>query len=575
MTLQTIHCVPFSLALAPIFEIYLKLTQKNMKHIYKFFSFAVVMGLCYGLNAQVIIHQQDFEDGAGDWITEGAWQIGNIAQNSSQYWVYPPNNTGNFASLNDDALGQGGDGNGLIVSPELDFTGFEQILLTFETHYPHANYAGGGQEQFGVRASTDGGLTWNSVYDFDAPALNWGRSAAVLNDYAGESSVWIAFEYNDGNNWSFGVGLDNIIIQEPKPRSGVVSLTDAVYKVIENPGDMSSFDFEITNFGSDQMTEAHIVFDNDGEMFEKTIEVDLGLGEKAPFSMDFPEAWYDADVSVQQINGEMNEEDPSNAGFAVVAPIPNFTEVDIHGEEVSLHSLLSRNHVVTLDYFASWCGPCETSTPELNGAWVEMGSGEKGFDVLGITTEPNDDADVVANLGWGAEYNKFAYSVKNEVMWQLFNAQYGESAIPMFIQICPDADNPGFGSSVDYNTVGWAGPAALTAAAQECNAAVGTDDFSESGIGSGIEDIASLNHISVYPNPVDDSSNIYFSLDQEELVTVSITDMVGKTVFTQNMGTQSGDVQVSLSDINFASGVYTVNVTIGSEIASTKINVLR
>ena len=118
-----------------------------MKHFYKFFAFAVVMGLSYGLSAQVIIHEQDFEAGAGDWILEGAWQVGNVAQNSSQYWVYPDNSAGNFASLNDDALGQGGEGNGLIVSPELDFSEFTQILLTFETHYPHANYAIVGPDQ--------------------------------------------------------------------------------------------------------------------------------------------------------------------------------------------------------------------------------------------------------------------------------------------------------------------------------------------------------------------------------------------------------------------------------------------
>jgi len=439
----------------------------------------------------------------------------------------------------------------------------------------HANYAQAGQENFGVRASTDGGITWTSIYDHDAPTLNWGRNAVVLSDYAGESSVWLAFEYQDGNNWSYGVGLDNIIIQEPVARDIEVSFIDNIYSVLGAPGETASFDFELVNLGTDDITSAHVVIESDGEVFEKTVETSMAFGEKATVSMDVAEGFHtEATAQVQHFNDEANDDEPIEIAIAAVTPIPNFTATDISGEDISLHTLISRNHVVTLDYFASWCGPCETSTPELNSAWVDMGSGTKGFDVLGLTVEATDDASVVSNLGWGAEYNKFAYSFENEVMWRVFNDEYGSGGIPMFIQICPDAENPGF-SNVNYSSVGWEGGPALTAAAQQCDATVGTDDFSETGEASGIEDITTLSQLKVFPNPVDASSNIFFSLEEEEVVIVSITNMVGKTVFARNMGTQSGDVQVSLGDVDFANGVYTVNVQIGSEIASTKINVLR
>jgi cytochrome c biogenesis protein CcmG/thiol:disulfide interchange protein DsbE len=54
-------------------------------------------------------------------------------------------------------------------------------------------------------------------------------------------------------------------------------------------------------------------------------------------------------------------------------PVPNFTLTTFDGEQIELASL--RGKVVVINFWASWCTPCEQEAADLEAAWREYAPG--------------------------------------------------------------------------------------------------------------------------------------------------------------------------------------------------------
>ena len=65
------------------------------------------------------------------------------------------------------------------------------------------------------------------------------------------------------------------------------------------------------------------------------------------------------------------------------AEAPAFTLHDLSGREVSLAAL--RGRVVVIDFWATWCAPCEFQIPILNGFWAARRGA--GVEVLGVAVD--------------------------------------------------------------------------------------------------------------------------------------------------------------------------------------------
>ncbi|MEN6369558.1 MAG: redoxin domain-containing protein [Thermotogota bacterium] len=70
-------------------------------------------------------------------------------------------------------------------------------------------------------------------------------------------------------------------------------------------------------------------------------------------------------------------------GYARGSRAPDFTLRTLNGESVTLSSY--RGHIVVLDFWASWCGPCRTSMPALHALWE--GYRDHGVVLIGISLD--------------------------------------------------------------------------------------------------------------------------------------------------------------------------------------------
>jgi peroxiredoxin len=109
------------------------------------------------------------------------------------------------------------------------------------------------------------------------------------------------------------------------------------------------------------------------------------------------------------------------------SPAPAFALPDARGEVVTLEKL--RGHVVYVDFWASWCGPCRQSFPWMNE--MQRKYGARGFTVVGVNVDKRD-ADAQRFLQQVPAAFTVVYDPKGQTP-----AAYGVKAMPSSYLIDP------------------------------------------------------------------------------------------------------------------------------------------
>ena len=158
------------------------------------------------------------EDFEGEEIPDG-WTTMTNATGSTAGWIVTDDGSSQYFSIpdhtfyavaNDDMEGSGSDGSmDYLITPEQNFEGWDEIYLTFQSFY-NGDYS---HEAY-VELSTDGGDTWEEVYQLD-PNGSWTEVMVDLSEYATSeySSVWIGFHSDDAGGWASGWAVDDVQLE--------------------------------------------------------------------------------------------------------------------------------------------------------------------------------------------------------------------------------------------------------------------------------------------------------------------------------------------------------------------------
>jgi hypothetical protein len=163
-----------------------------------------------------------------------------------------------------------------------------------------------------------------------------------------------------------------------------------------------------------------------------------------------------------------------------------------------------------------------------------------------------------------------SYSTTAEEFWVHFNYNHelGQNAIPLFVMICPNLDDPahseviqsyiGSGDIVNVFNNTWQNE---------------KDDCIES-LPSAVEDIRALESITLQPNPASDYINIEFSLSEPSDIALEVLDLSGKSILRRSVRTFAAGENMETLDVSeFASGTYFVRLTQQNAVNTMKFTV--
>ncbi|HLR87008.1 MAG TPA: S8 family serine peptidase, partial [Wenzhouxiangella sp.] len=199
----------------------------------------------FGLNADLDVCDAPGYDNASsallsesfdDLTTPAGWSVEDL-DNSNGLWAFDdPGGRGNktggdggFAIIDSDHNGSGGDQDTAMVTPSIDLSAAASAELQFKHDFYDFSGSSGS-----VDVSTDGGVTWETVWGIDGDSDRGPKTiSASLDDYVGEPDVMVRWHYKGSWDWYWQVDdVEVIAYGTCEPQSG-----ELVYGVVSDAND--------------------------------------------------------------------------------------------------------------------------------------------------------------------------------------------------------------------------------------------------------------------------------------------------------------------------------------------------
>ncbi|HKL39315.1 MAG TPA: fasciclin domain-containing protein, partial [Cryomorphaceae bacterium] len=93
---------------------------------------------------------------------------------------------------------------------------------------------------------------------------------------------------------------------------------------------------------------------------------------------------------------------------------------------------------------------------------------------------------------------------------------------------------------------------------------------------SSVDNLSSVDDLSVFPNPTNNQFTLDLELNASERVTVDLVNIVGQVVKSVDLGTRSIGLNREYIDVNdLSEGIYFMNLTVGDTQGTVKVQVVR
>lgn len=397
-----------------------------------------------------------------------------------------------------------------------------------------------------------------------------------ISELKGEDSVYVAFRHQSSSA-TFGLNLDDLVVSDVvnpaldvsivPPSQAHLSADDTseftFFKALLQPNTTLPISFKIGNYGS-VFSGGEVQLTINGQILKVPISEDISLNEfiRVPYASGIDLGEYQIKAKVLDDSGQSVSETVTYK-IVVAKPIPDMNLTDTNGNSYNLYDELKKGKTILLDFFASWCFPCEISTPEINRIWDRFGRGKSSFQVFGITTHETDTDAVINNLTWGAEYPKFSYSETGSLLYSHLHTLFGkDDGIPYFFMICPNTEHPGF-SEIAVSVAGWYGEEYMTQQALSCNPRLSVNDLDKPRT------------LSLYPNPAMEQTHLELNLPTSDEVVIQVYNNLGQSVYSKNLIMGAGKHSVGIPLEGLQSGFHFVQVKTSHQLYLEKLNVVK
>ena len=309
-----------------------------------FFAIAFLFATAMMAQNREVLLQESFDDTS---MPEG-WSIAGLG--ASNWHVSATNNAG--GEPNEMWLYYGPQFNGIsrLVSPVIDLTGYNSVVLTFKHYFD--NY--GGSHTLGIATTSDGGTTWNQSWSqpYSSDGLYVVTQEISTSDLGSPNFQFCVFysgnSYNI-DNWFF----DDIMLFTIENLD--LSLTGTSLPQIMTAGDLT-INMDVMNMGATTITSVEASYEVSGmEPVTQVFDVNLAplasttLTFDTPTSLNIP-GGYDVTLTIDKVNGQDDDVSDNNMLRKTVSiPLDHVQRIPM------------------IEHFSSsTCGPCVSVNNQMN-----------------------------------------------------------------------------------------------------------------------------------------------------------------------------------------------------------------